>query len=312
MSLISFVLPIYNEAENIPKLWEELSNLQTKIKEEWPEYEFEFIFVNDGSKDDSFKLLKELYTQNPQKVKVLNFSRNYGHQIAVTAGQDIAKGDAVIIMDSDLQDPPMVCLDLIRKWKEGYDVVYAQRKKYKTNFFKEFSAFVFYRLMAKIANVNIPVDTGDFRLLSKRVNEEMKKYREKNRFLRGISCLVGFPSTAVQFERSPRYKGKPGYSFAKSLRLAIDGITSFSLFPIRLITTLGIGFAVFGFVFIIFYVTYSLYKGSAVPGWSSLIFSVFFVGGTQLIMLGILGEYIGRIYIEVLDRPLYTIADKLD
>lgn len=312
MPLVSFVLPIYNEADNIPKLWEELSKLKEEIQKNWPDYQLEFIFINDGSKDNSYQLLKNIYLENSGLVKVINFSRNYGHQIAVTAGQDIAKGEAVIIMDTDLQDPPMLCLDLIKKWQEGYDIVYAQRKKYKTNFLKEFSAFIFYRLMSKIANVDIPVDTGDFRLISKRVNEEMKKYKEKNRFLRGISCLVGFSSTAVQFDRSPRYKGKPGYSFAKSLRLAIDGITSFSLFPIRIITTLGISFAIFGFIFATFYVTYSINTKTAVAGWPSLIFTIFFVGGTQLIMLGILGEYIGRIYIEVLDRPLYTIAEKLE
>ena len=166
MSLISFVLPIYNEEGNIGRLWEELSNLQTKID---PKYQTEFIFINDGSTDQSLEMLINLHKENSKKVSVIDFSRNYGHQIAVTAGQDMAHGDAIIIMDTDLQDPPLVCLGLIKKWEEGFDIVYAQRRKYKTSFLKEVSAFVFYRLMSKIANVEIPVDTGDFRLLSRQI-----------------------------------------------------------------------------------------------------------------------------------------------
>lgn len=275
-------------------------------------FECEFVFVNDGSVDKSWQILKDIYTQNSQKVKIINFSRNFGHQIAVSCGQNETSSDAVIIMDTDLQDPPLVCLDLIHKWQEGFDIVFAQRKKYKTNFIKEISAFVFYRLMAKIAQVEIPIDTGDFRLISGRVNEEMKKYPEKNRFLRGISCLVGFQSSAVQFDRSERFAGKPGYSFAKSLKLAIDGLTSFSLFPIRLVSLTGLFFAIFGFLFGFIYIIWSVWTHKTSDGWASLMFVIIFLGGIQLLMLGILGEYIGRIFTEVLGRPLYTIAEKLE
>jgi polyisoprenyl-phosphate glycosyltransferase len=307
--LISFVLPIYNEEGNIPKLWEELQNLEQQLTSR---YRVEYIFVNDYSRDSSLEMLTNLHQQYPDKVKIRSFSKNNGHQIAVTAGQDIAQGEAIIIMDTDLQDPPMVCLDLLSKWEEGYDVVYAQRRKYKTNFTKEISAFVFYRLMAKIANVNIPVDTGDFRLISKRVNNEMKRYSEKSKFLRGISCLVGFKHTAVQFDRQERFAGKPGYTFSKSLKLAVDGITGFSVVPLRLISTLGFGISVLSLIIGVTYVSYALITGRSTEGWASIILSVFFLGGVQMLMLGILGEYIGRIYTEVLNRPLYAIDLDLD
>jgi polyisoprenyl-phosphate glycosyltransferase len=311
MSLISFVLPIYNEADNIEKLWEELQNLKKSIRKEFKfdNFQFEFIFVNDGSRDKSAEKLKQLYKANPDEVKLRIFGRNFGHQIAVTAGQDVADGDAVIIMDTDLQDPPSVCLDLIKKWQEGYDVVYAKRKKYQVSLIKKIPAFVFYRLMSRIANVEIPEDTGDFRLLSKKVNLEMRKFREKNRYLRGISFLTGFSTASVTFDRSQRYAGKPVYTFMKSLKLAFDGITSFSLFPIRLVTMTGFVFALFGVIGGSLYVVTSLFFRPTVSGWASLMFSIFFLGGIQLLMLGIIGEYIGRIYIEVLDRPLYTVVE---
>jgi polyisoprenyl-phosphate glycosyltransferase len=308
MQLISFVLPIYNEEGNIPKLWYELQKLESELTKK---YKVQYIFVNDFSSDKSLELLNEIYTKNSETVIVRSFSKNNGHQIAVTAGQDIASGDAIIIMDTDLQDPPMVCLDLIKQWEKGFDVVYAQRRKYKTNFTKEVSAYVFYRLMAKIANVTIPVDTGDFRLISKRVNEEMKKYKEKSKFLRGISCLVGFKHTAVQFDRQDRFAGKPGYTFQKSLKLAIDGITGFSTMPLRLISAFGFGLSFMSTIFGVLYVIYALITKTNSSGWASLIIAVFFLGGVQMVMLGILGEYIGRIYYEVLDRPLYTIDFEL-
>lgn len=302
--IISFILPIYNESENIAKLWEELTKLKKAISDR---YSIEFIFIDDFSKDISLKLLIDLYYLNSDIIRVISFSKNNGHQIAVTAGMNIAKGDAVIIMDTDLQDPPMVCLDLINKWEEGYDVVYAQRRKYKTNFIKEITAFVFYRLMAKIANVDIPVDTGDFRLLSKRVNLEMGKYKEKNRFLRGLSCLVGFKHTAVQFDRQPRFAGKPSYTFGKSLKLAIDGITGFSNKPLSFIVHIGWIFAILGFLSGLLYIFYAVITKTNISGWASLMFVTITTSGVQILMLGIIGEYIGRIYTEVLDRPLYTV-----
>ena len=306
--LISFVLPIFNEEQTITKLWDELYDVYEQIKDD---FDCEFIFINDGSKDNSMYKLKELYEKYPKIVKIINFTRNYGHQIAVTAGQDYTKGDAIIIMDTDLQDPPIVCLDLIKKWEEGFDIVYAQRRKYKTNFTKQISAFVFYRLLKKIASVDIAVDTGDFRLISKRVNEEMKKYKEKSRFLRGISCLTGFSQTAVLFDRSERFAGKPGYTFLKSFRLAMDGITGFSLVPLKLISITGIIFALSSFVLGTIYIAHTVITKTNVSGWASMMFVVIFMGGIQLLTLGIIGEYVGRIYAQVLDRPLYTVEEIL-
>lgn len=314
MSLISFIFPIYNEEENILELWKELKLLKTEIykKFENNNFRFEFIFVSDGSRDNSNKLLTDIYNENKDEVKVRFFGRNFGHQITVTAGQDIAKGDAIIIMDSDLQDPPIVCLDLIQKWIEGYDIVYAQREEYKTNLFKKIPAFIFYRLMAKIANIEIPKDTGDFRLISKNVNEEMKKFPEKNRFLRGISFLTGFSQTGVKFKRAKRHAGKPSYTLSKSIKLAFDGITSFSLFPIRFVTITGFIFAFTSFIVGFGYIFYSLILGDVSNGWASLMCTIIFMGGVQLVMLGVLGEYIGRIYIQVIDRPLYTVVKELN
>lgn len=309
---ISFVLPIYNEEENVHRLWEELQKLKNNINLKYPQQKFlyEFVFVSDGSKDNSENLLREINQNHYEEAKVVIFGRNFGHQIAVTAGQDNATGDAIIIMDTDLQDPPEVCLDLIEKWLEGYDIVYAQRKTYKVPITKKIPAFLFYRLMAKIAHVEIPKDTGDFRLISKAVNDEMKKFPEKSRFLRGISFLTGFSEIGVQFDRADRHAGKPVYTLAKSMKLAIDGITSFSLFPIRLVTMVGLSFSVLSMIFGVLYITYALFTKQNVSGWPSLMFAIIFTGGVQMLMLGIIGEYIGRIYTQVLDRPLYTVVRK--
>lgn len=306
---ISFVLPIFNEEATISKLWKELSGLQKKLASK---YQIEFIFVNDGSKDSSFEKLSQLYKENQDSVSVINFSRNFGHQLAVTAGQKQASGDAVIIMDTDLQDPPEVCLDLIKKWEEGFEVVYAQRRRYKTNLFKQTSAFLFYRILKKITSVDIPVDTGDFRLISKRVNVLMNNFPEKARFLRGISSLIGLKQTAVLFDRQDRFAGKPQYTFSKSLKLALDGITGFSVFPLQMISLVGVFFAVSSFVLGFLYVLLAVIVfRSAISGWASLFLSVAFLGGIQLIMLGIIGEYVGRIYVQVIDRPLYIIDEIL-
>jgi polyisoprenyl-phosphate glycosyltransferase len=314
MSLISFVLPIFNEENNLPRLWEELQILEEKVTamDSKDTLSCEYIFVNDGSKDGSMQKLTELFEANRTKVKVINFSRNHGHQIAVSAGQDYSKGDAVIIMDTDLQDPPETCLDLITEWQKGFDIVYAQRSHYKSNFIKQTCAWVFYRTLKKIASVDIPVDTGDFRLISKRVNLEMQKYGEKAKYLRGISSLVGFSQSCVQFRRNDRFAGKTGYTFWKSFKLALDGITGFSVFPLQIISILGVLFAVLSFVFGVGYIIYSLFHGNTTGGWASLMFTIIFMGSIQMIMLGLIGEYVGRIYIQSLDRPLYTIDNILE
>lgn len=308
--LISFVLPIFNEEENIPKLWQELQILDLQIEKKF-DCKCQFIFVNDGSWDNSFDKLKNIYLKNSKKVVVINFSKNFGHQIAVTAGQNYAIGEAVIIMDTDLQDPPSVCLDLINQYYKGFDVVYAQRKNYKTDFIKQTSAFLFYRILKRITNVDIPVDTGDFRLISQRVNSWMNAFPEKARFLRGISSLIGFKQTAVKFDRQERYKGKPQYTFLKSLKLALDGITGFSVFPLQLIGITGIFLAFSSFLIGILYVLFTILTSTNISGWASLFLTIVFFGGIQLITLGVIGEYTGRIYTQVINRPLYIIDEIL-
>lgn len=300
--MISFIFPMYNEEGNVMLLYNAICDVIKQI----PQYKTELIFINDYSTDNTLLLVQKLANKDP-RIKIIAFAKNFGHQIAVTAGQDIAKGDAVIIMDSDLQDPPEVALELIQKWEEGYDVVSAQRRRYKTHFIKEKSAWLFYRILRKISNVEIPVDTGDFRLLSKRVNDEMKKYKEHSRFLRGISSLIGFKQVCVPFDRKNRIHGKTGYTFFKSLKLAFDGITGFSVAPIRLISLIGGTLSALSFMIGFSYVIISVINKANISGWASIITAIFFLGGIQLLMLGILGEYIGRIFIESLNRPLYTI-----
>jgi dolichol-phosphate mannosyltransferase len=303
--LISFVLPVHNEEGNIDLLFERIVNLQKDL----PNYNFELIFINDFSKDGSLDKMLNLRSKHPTLVKVINFSRNYGHQIAVTAGQDYASGDAVIIMDTDLQDPPETCLELIRQWENGFEIVYAQRSQYKSTPLKQFYAFAFYRILKQIANVDIPVDTGDFRLISQKVNLEMRKYREKARFLRGISCLTGYKQTAVKFIRADRFSGKPTYTFSKSLKLAIDGITSFSLFPIRLIFLVANALMLIALGTFLIYIIYLLITKTAFTWSMAVILVGIILTAIQTYMLAILGEYIGRIFVQSLKRPLYTIDE---
>lgn len=302
--LVSLVFPMYNEEGNVFKLFDEVKKVVDELS---LKYNFEIIFVNDGSKDGTIEKLNQLYKENSDLVKVLCFARNYGHQIAVTAGQDIAKGDAVIIMDSDLQDPPSLIVPMLEKYENGCDIVYAKRKSYKTNFTKKASAYFFYRILKKIASVEIPVDTGDFRLLSKRVNEEMRKYKEKSRYLRGMTSLMGFKSDFVEFDRGERFSGTTHYPFKKQLKLALNGITGFSTFPLSLISMMGIFLSLLAFVGGGSFIVYRLFVGGNVSGWLSMMTILIFFSGLNMLMIGILGEYIGRIYTEVIDRPLYTV-----
>lgn len=295
---------MYNEQENVQELWRRMHSVLQAVSQN---YRYEIVFVNDGSKDSTLEQLSNLYRKNSEVIKVISFAKNYGHQIAVTAGQDAAKGDAIIIMDSDLQDPPEVALELIKKWEQGADIVYAKRRTYKTHPLKKFFAWSFYRILKRIAQVDIPVDTGDFRLLSKRVNDEMRKYKEKSRYLRGMTSLMGYQSDFVEFDRGERYAGKTNYPFRKSLKLALDAITGYSTFPLKFISNLGIYLSVFAFAFGFVYILWTLASGTAISGWLSLMSVILFFFGITMLMIGILGEYIGRIYTEVLDRPLYTV-----
>lgn len=304
MRTISYIFPIYNESGNIDLLYKTM--LET-IKPVQKKYTFEFVFVNDGSKDDSIDLLGKLAAKDP-RVVVIDFARNFGHQIAVTAGIDHATGDALIIMDSDMQDPPAVSLELIEKWEQGYEVVYAQRRSRKDTFFKKLTADLYYRTLHSLADIDIPRNTGDFRLIDRKVAEEMKKYKEHNRFLRGMVSFIGFRQTGVQFDRDARHAGETGYPLKKMIKFAIDGILGFSSAPLKAISRLGYimaGISVLGALYAL--VVKLVWPAQAVEGWAFIVMSIFLVGGIQLVMLGVLGSYIGRIYTEVQDRPLYTV-----
>jgi polyisoprenyl-phosphate glycosyltransferase len=301
---ISYIFPIYNESENIDFLYAEMGKvLRTPEKD----YTFEIIFINDGSRDNSLEKLMAIQKKD-SRVSVINFARNFGHQLAVTAGLDYATGDAVIIMDSDMQDPPKVSLELIDKWEEGYDVVYAQRRTRKDSVFKRSTARGFYWLLRRMAEIDIPPNTGDFRLLSKRVVDALGEFREHNRFLRGMISYVGFRQIAVPFDRDERRAGKSSYPIKNMLKLAGDGIFGFSWSPLKLISRLGYAISSLSFLGIIYVILLKLLDPSkAVPGWTFTAAAVLFIGGIQLSMLGVLGNYIGRIYTEAQNRPLYIV-----
>jgi polyisoprenyl-phosphate glycosyltransferase len=301
---VSVIIPIYNEEENIHRLIDRLKGVIQQLN-----VTCEYIFINDGSRDRSIHLIKMLAAEDPQ-VKYIDLSRNFGHQIAVTAGLDHASGRAVVIIDADLQDPPELIIDLYKKLNEGYQVVYAKRKSRKgENFMKKFTAKLFYRLLAKITSVSIPVDTGDFRIIDYRVVQVLKQMPEQQKFLRGQISWIGFKQTYVEYERDERHGGKTGYTYKKMIRLALDGITSFSNFPLKFATIAG--FIVSGCAFVaVIYALYSrFFSNSYEPGWTSLMISVLFIGGIQLIGIGIIGEYISRIASNVRSRPLYIIGE---
>ena len=302
--LITYIFPIYNEAGNIPLLYETVHGM---LAEGSRAYDFELLFVNDGSRDNSLEKLYELQAQDP-RIVVVNLARNFGHQLAVTAGLDCAKGDAVIIMDSDMQDPPRVSLELIKKWEEGFDVVYAQRRTRKDSFFKRLTANVFYWVLWRIADIQIPRNTGDFRLVDRKVVDVLKQFREHNRFLRGMVSYVGFSQAAVLFDRDKRHAGVTGYPIKKMLKFASDGILGFSWAPLKLIGRLGYFFSALSFLGIIYAVVKKFfYSGEVVSGWTFTVIAILLIGGIQMIMLGVLGSYIGRIYTEVQGRPLYIV-----
>lgn len=301
--LITYIFPIYNEAGNIDLLYSTVRSLL----EEHDSYDFELIFINDGSRDASLEKLHHIQ-RHDSRVVVINFARNFGHQLAVTAGLDNAKGDAVIIMDSDMQDPPQVSFELIKRWEEGYDVVYAQRRTRKDNFFKRFTAGLFYRILQKLADIDIPRNTGDFRLVDRRVVEVLRQFREHNRFLRGMVSYVGFKQVAVQFDRDERHAGETGYPLKKMIKFALDGILGFSWAPLKMIANMGYFFSVLSFLGIIYALIVKAFDPSVVvPGWTFIVIAVLLIGGIQLIMLGVLGSYIGRIYTEAQNRPLYIV-----
>ncbi|WP_297345452.1 glycosyltransferase family 2 protein [Amnibacterium sp.] len=302
---ITFVLPVFNESRGIEEFYRRLTAAAGELE---PRYHLEFFFVDDGSRDDSLDRLIDLRAVDP-RVTVMSFSRNFGHQVAVTAGLDHADGDAVIVMDTDLQDPPAVSLELVSRWESGVDVAYAQRRTRKDGAFKRASAHAFYWLLSRLASIEIPRDVGDFRLLDRRVVLELRRYPEHHRFLRGLVSYVGFRQEAVLFDRDARFSGVTGYSLRKMFRLAVDGVVGFSTVPLHLISRLGFAISALSFVGVLYVLAVRfLAPQDAVPGWAFVTVAMFLLGGIQLIMLGVLGSYVGRTYVEVQHRPLYTVA----
>ncbi|WP_407440729.1 glycosyltransferase family 2 protein [Fibrobacter sp.] len=301
--LLSVIIPVFNEEEIVAKTYEVL-------EDELKNVEHELIFVNDGSKDRTREIVEGLIPAGSNN-KIINFSRNFGHQAAFSAGLDKAIGDAVVIIDGDLQDPPSLIHEMLEKWREGYQVVYAQRNKRKgETIFKRFTAYCFYRLIGKLTSIDIPPDTGDFRLMDRCVVDQLKNLPERSRFLRGLVCWVGFKKIGVKYDRAERTAGESKYPLKKMVRLALDGITGFSSAPLKLSFYMGIFAAIVGFAAFVWSILEKyLSPATTVPGWASLMTAIVFFAGVQLITIGILGEYIGRIYDEVKQRPLY-IEDK--
>lgn len=298
--MLSVIIPMFNEEEVASQTFRTLEDVLASV-------DHELIFVNDGSKDQTQEILESL-CQNTRH-QVLNFSRNFGHQAAFSAGMAHSQGEAVVIIDGDLQDPPELILEMLQKWKEGYQVVYAQRRKRKgESIFKILTARWFYRILNNLTSIDIPVDTGDYRLMDRMVVDQINQLPERSRFLRGLVCWVGFRRIGIQYDRAERVAGSSKYPLGKMMRLAIDGITSFSKAPLSFSFTLGmittlvsLGLGIWGLT------ERLLYPETTSPGWASLMVAIVFLGGVQLITIGILGEYIGRIYDEVKQRPLYIL-----
>ena len=302
--VFSVIAPIFNELQNIPELYRRVKETLDSTGDSW-----ELVMVDDGSTDGSTDALRQLAKQD-SRVRPVIFARNFGHQIAVTAGLDYARGQAVVIIDSDLQDPPEVVLDMIAKWREGYEVVYAVRTEREgESWFKLFTASLFYRLIYRITDVDIPLDAGDFRLMDRQVVDVLNSMRERFRFLRGMSAWVGFRQIGVPYRRAARMAGETKYPFRKMLRLALNAVTGFSYFPLQLATYLGFVTAGLSILAIPVVAIGRLTGSQAFSGQASTLIAVLFLGGVQLISLGILGEYIGRLYDEAKGRPLYIVRE---
>lgn len=301
----SIVAPVFNEQELLPEFYRRAVAAMEQLGEP-----FELVLINDGSRDRTLAIMRELNEADP-RVKVINFSRNFGHQLAITAGIDYARGDAVVVIDSDLQDPPEVIPSLIAEWKNGNQVVFAVRTEREgETAFKKATATIFYRMIRNITNVDIPVDTGDFRLMDRRVVNVLKQMREQKRFMRGLSVWVGFKQTGVGYKRDARKAGETKYPLRKMLKFAMDGITAFSYLPLQMATYTGFVIAVLGLIGIIAVILLRL-LGAELAGQATTLVAVLFMGGVQLVCIGIIGEYLGRIYDEVKRRPLYIVAEEL-
>jgi dolichol-phosphate mannosyltransferase len=305
---IAYVLPVYNEQDNIAAFHAAL----VAATEARPDLDYEFVYVDDGSRDASLERLLELRKNDP-RVTVLALSRNFGHQLAVTAGLDLVaedgSADAVIVMDTDLQDPPPVSVEMIGVWEGGVDVVYGQRRTRKDTIFKRSTAYAFYWTLSRLASTEIPRNVGDFRLMDAKVVAEVARYREHGRFLRGIVAHVGFRQEALLFDRDERHAGETGYPLRKMLSFAANGILGFSTAPLRMISRLGIAISLLSVLLALYVLYVRLFQpDQSVPGWAFLGVGMFLLGGIQLIMMGVIGSYLGRVYVEAQDRPLYSLA----
>jgi len=303
---LSVVVPIYNEEEVLRELYERLTNALASNQ-----LDYEILMINDGSRDGTLHILKHL-CQTDQRIKLISFSRNFGHQIAITAGMDKASGQVVVIIDADLQDPPEVIIDMIEEWRKGYQVVYGVRKVRKgETYFKLATAALFYRVLRKMTPLEIPVDTGDFRLMDRKVVEQLTRMRERSRFVRGMVSWVGFQQGKVEYMREQRSRGETKYPFRKMVKFAIDGILSFSQVPLKLSSAFGLLCSAVSFGLLIYgLLARYLFPDTTLPGWSSIFVASLFLGGVQLMSIGILGEYLGRMSEEIKGRPLYIIEEE--
>ena len=300
----SIVIPVYNEQDVLPELHRQLAGLLDRL-----DGDGEVLLVDDGSRDNSYAMLVAMNHRDP-RFKVVRFSRNFGHQVAVSAGIEIAEGDAVIIMDADLQDPPEVVLEMVQRWREGYEIVYGVRtERNGESRLMTYGRRLFYRALRRLSDVDIPADVGDFRLVDRRAVDTFKVMRESNRYVRGMFGWMGFRHTAVEYTRAPRFAGKTHYPLKKLIRLGMDGVFGFSRVPLRIALKIGAAVATASFLAGIAAIVARLVISFTVPGWASVTVLVSFLGGVQLAVLGMMGEYIGRTYEEVLHRPLYVVSD---
>ncbi len=302
--MISIVIPLYNEEEIVPELHRRLAGVLKGLRK------WEVIFVDDGSSDGTFRLLLGLHARD-KRFKAIRFSRNFGHQMAISAGIDHANGDGIIIMDGDLQDPPEVLPAFIAKWREGFDVVYAVRTKRKENILKRAAYAAFYRILRHLSYLQIPLDSGDFCLISRRVAEALRSLPERQRFVRGLRSWAGFRQVGMEYERDRRYAGKPKYTMGRLLSLAYDGIFAFSTVPLRIAVYAGFGLSAIAFLGGLWVIYEKVFNRIAIVGWASTIVVTTFIGGAILSTLGVIGEYLGRVYEEVKHRPLYVVQDKV-
>ena len=301
--LVTILVPAYNEQEVLNMLYERLK----KIMDENSNYDFEILFVNDGSKDNSLKIMQEL-RQKDKRVCYLNLSRNFGKETGMIAGLDYSKGDAVIIIDADLQDPPELIPEMIKYWEEGYDDVYAKRRSRKgETWLKKFTSTMYYKVLQAFTKIQIQKDTGDFRLLDRRCVEALKSMRESQRYTKGLFSWIGYNKKEILYDRDPRAAGQTKWNYKKLVDLSIDGITSFTTSPLRWSAILGIIVSIIGFIYMLYIIIKTLVYGVEVPGYASTMVVILFLGGVQLIFLGVIGEYLGRAFYETKGRPLYFI-----